>query len=98
MNLSELFNQSYFVPSDECWNWCSQQYFNHQSNLTIEAMIIPAIAVLCLFAFKIILTFDTYILENTDIDIDNLQKISLLLIDFAILLMIGFFIWFKFFS
>ncbi len=89
---------NYMSVSDNCFNWCKQQYFNHQSNLTIQGMALPALAIICLFIAGVFLKFDKIIMKNTGISDEKLTKLYIGLNDLAFLLLLGFFVWFIFYS
>lgn len=89
-------NITIFNPDKQCWNWCQEHHFIHQSNLTIEALSILVIALITLFIYSLYLSFG----ENLNITHEQrvtTEKIIQLLPEFAMYLIIGFFIWFLWF-
>ncbi len=97
MNYTELIIKEAPEITKECFEWCKDQYFAHQNNLTVEAMVILALALISLFAASIIYSFSEKIIEKTDLTEDSLSKIYRLCNTFAMYLIIGFFVWFIWF-
>ncbi len=93
-------NNTNFISgvSDKCFDWCKDQHFIHESNLTVQGMSIPAIAMICLFSANVILKFDKIIAIKLKISPRNLTTVYILLHNLAFLLLLGFFIWFIFFG
>ncbi len=83
--------------TDKCWNWCSQQNLEHASNLTIEGISIIALALIVLFIYRVLVQYWDYI-NIEGMDKEKLAKYVDLLPEFTIYLLIGFFIWFRWFS
>lgn len=82
----------------KCFEWCKDQHFINQNNLVIEAMVMPALALLSLMIANIIYAFSDKIIEKSDLTEDNLLKMYHLCNDFAKYLLIGFFIWWVWFK
>ena len=83
--------------TSQCWNWCKEQHFANQSNLTIEGISIIAIALIVLFIYNLLIKY----LENVEIegmDKTKVKKYIALMPEFVIYLLIGFFVWFVWFS
>lgn len=92
--------------SDYCWNWCSEQNFIHTSNLTIEGISIIAAALIVLFIYNLLIKYWEHIPNfggpdsafEEDFTKEKLAKYVDLLPELAIYLLIGFFVWFVWFS
>jgi hypothetical protein len=81
--------------TDECFLWCKEQSFIHSSNLTIEGIGIVVLALIVLSIRYVYYLFEDFI------KIDEKEKLKYIIDkapDFAILLLIGFLIWFVYFA
>ena len=83
--------------SDYCWNWCREQNFANQSNLTIEGISIIAAALIVLFIYNLLIKY------WEDVEIEGMDKTKVkkyidLLPELVIYLLIGFFVWFVWFG
>ena len=84
-----------------CFNWCKEQHFIHQNNLTVNILSIPILALLTLFVCYLIYNYNDFILrlfKESNLTEHTLNKIFGLALEFAIYLLIGFFIWFIWFK
>ncbi len=80
-----------------CWNWCREQHFANQSNLTIEGISIIALALIVLFIYNLLIKYWEHI-EIEGINKTRLKRFVDLLPELVIYLLIGFFVWFVWFS
>ena len=97
--LSGVSDGSTGIPgiSSTCWNWCREQYTNNASNLTIEGISIIAFALIVLFTYNLLIKYWDYI-EIEGINKTRLKRFVDLLPELVIYLLIGFFVWFVWFS
>lgn len=96
-NITSLIYDNQFNPSNTCFEWCKEQYINNEINTTIEGLTILVIAMIALFIYTAYLSFGDMI-ETTYEGKVTLEKYIQLLPNFALYLIIGFFIWFIWFS
>ncbi len=94
MNLSIFSINKTNQITTECFNWCKEQYFIHENNLTVEALIMPILALLFLIISGVFYNFSEKIIEKTDLSEENISKIYHFCNQFAKYLLIGFFIWY----
>jgi len=97
----KYFNESVEVMggiTKNCFDWCKEQHFVNQNNLTIKAMAIPLIALICLFFASLVYKFSDKIIANTDLTEEYLSKMIYYCYNLAMYMLMGFFIWFIFFK
>ncbi len=94
--IKSIFDSTWELTND-CINWCQEQAFIHQNNLTVEAMLIPIVALISLVVNYIIINHHVAIISRSDITEAQLEKVCRYASDFAMYLLIGFFIWFIYF-
>lgn len=81
--------------TETCWNWCKEQTEIHASNLQIEALALPFLALVSFFIAFFIYNHSEWILEkSSDLTEKSLVKIFTLFFQFGMYLLIGFFIWY----
>lgn len=82
-----------------CFEWCSDQYFIYNTNTEIRSLTILIIALISLFIYFLANNFLDYFTRNISFESkEKIEKFILLLPDFAMYLIIGFFIYFIYFS
>ncbi len=89
----------FFEPSKECFDWCKEAHFAYNNNLEIKGIFIIAFAAFVIFSYITLKKY--YIIENyVEIKTDDyqLKKIINLLPHLTFYLLIGFIIWFIWFS
>lgn len=101
--LNNTFTLNIFKPeiTQTCFNWCKEQHYINQNNLTIYSLTIPLLALVSLFGCYLIYNYNSQILnlfKENELKEHHLEKAFKLLLEFSILLLLGFFIWFIFFK
>lgn len=82
-----------------CFEWCKEGIAGHENNLVIEGMTIPLIALLSLFVHYLLVTYGHILLEKApEISEEKLLRFTRLTSLFPMYLLIGFFIWFIYFT
>ncbi len=87
--------------SQTCFNWCKDQHLTNQNNLTIYGLTIPLLALISIFICYLIYNYNNQILnlfKQNELKEHHLEKAFKLLLEFSILLLLGFFIWFLYFK
>ncbi len=98
LNITAIeFESNINAPSSYCWDWCKEQHFANQSNLTIEGISIIAFALIVLFIYNLLIRYWEHI-KIESMDKTKVKKYVDLLPELVIYLLIGFFVWFIWFS
>ena len=96
-NITTLLFQGEYSPTNQCFEWYKEQNFIHATNLQIQGLTILVIALIVLFIYALYLNIGD-ILDTTHEQKVIIEKIIQLLPEFAMYLMIGFFIWYLYFQ
>lgn len=83
--------------TNQCWDWCREQHISNQSNLTIEGISIIAFALIVLFIYNLLIKYEPHI-QIEGINRTRLKRFINLMPELVIYLLIGFFVWFVWFS
>ena len=82
-----------------CFDWCKEQNFIHSSNLEIRSLTILIIALIALFIYFLANNFLDHFTKNLNFETkEKIERFILLLPEFAMYLIIGFLIYFIYFS
>lgn len=103
MNYTDLFNYNatkevFKGITNECFLWCKDQHLIDQNNISIEGLGIIALALISLFIGHLIYNYHTILFKGYNLSDEQKIKIYHLCNEFAIYLIIGFFIWFVWFQ
>ena len=79
-----------FLPSDTCWQWCSEQSIIHQNNIQIQNLYIVVVAVISLFLNHVILNYSDWIIKHTEIKQSQLEKLFIATSYFPMVLLLLF--------
>lgn len=85
--------------TEGCFDWCKEQHFINNSNLGIEALLLVAFAMVVLFIWFVYNSgLGQKLTDNLEYEQkETINKIIRRLPDFALYLLIGFFIYWKWF-
>ena len=88
-----MINDTYVIGSPgitaPCFEWCQDQFFIHQNNMTLEALFLIALAMIALFIYFIYMTFKDYISLAP-----GALRIIYMLPEFALYMLMGFIVWY----
>lgn len=87
-----LFIQEEVEITEACWEWCSEQQIIHASNIEIQGLFILLLTAASLLVHIIIYKFYDKIKEHEEVKEEVLDKVYLYSSDFALYLIIGYFI------
>lgn len=96
-NIIPLYENNWELTNN-CIDWCRNATIIHENNLELNAMVIPIAAACSLLLHYIIINHSEFIISKTDLTEAQLERACLLSSEFALYLLIGFFIWFKWFK
>lgn len=83
----------YKYITNDCFEWCREQHFIHQSNLETQLLFICLIVAILLFINYAIIKHNQFILKYANIYEETLQKTVVLINEYALYLLIVFLIY-----
>lgn len=83
-----------FVPTNECIIWCQDRVSEIIINMSLESFVLILLAGFSLLAQNIIINFSEKIKEITGINEFDLEKAAIMAGEFALYLIIGFFVYY----